>query len=253
MRSCKDFLMHRGPGPYPSSGERKSLDEGRISLGIPALDRVLQGGLPLGCIHELVPAGVFHKGAVSGFAFALAGLVQKPGDILWAQQDFAGSEGGAPYGLGTEYFGPSPARLLISRGQRSIDVLWAMEEGLRCSGIAALIGEFADDRSLDLTATRRLSLAAQKTGALALILRPHAQPSAAATRWEIAAAPSLPDGFGGLGRARFHLRLTKNRYGPLGEWTLEWNDHEKRFHAAPRPGALALPAFDRSDRARQAG
>ena len=43
------------------------------------------------------------------------------------------------------------------------DTLWAMEEAVKTSGIAAVIGELAQDgQAADLTATRRLSLAAQQ-------------------------------------------------------------------------------------------
>jgi protein ImuA len=228
--------------------------EDRLSFGISGQDGALRGGLTLGRLHELGAARPLDMGAATGFALALAGRVRKPGDILWIQQDFAHSEGGALYGFGTAYFGLAPARLLMVRVARSADVLWAMEEGLRCSGIAAIVGEMADDRSVDLTATRRLSLAAQKGKALGLILRPRAplNPSAADTRWEISGAPSLADDFGGLGRTGFVLRLTKNKSGPLGQWVVEWNPDDKRFRTAAHLGAVAAPAFDRPHRARAA-
>src|SRR5256885_923441 len=71
---------------------------------------------------------------------------------------------------------------------------------------AALPGLTKDAAKAAPTATRRLSLAAREGGALALLLRHRARPrrSAAATRWEIAAAPSLSDNYG-LGRPRFAL------------------------------------------------
>src|SRR5437868_4979492 len=80
----------------------------------------------------------------------------------------------------------------------------------------------------DLTATRRLSLAAREGAAFGLLLRHRASPSpsAAATRWQIAASPSRPDAFGGLGPARFDLTLCKNRRGPSGRWIVDWDHHE---------------------------
>ena len=94
-----------------------------------------------------------------------------------------------------------------------------MEEALKCRALATVVAELTDDA--DLTATRRLSLAARDGGALGLLLRhkPSDAPSAARTRWQVAPAPSRPDEFGGLGRTAFSLSLTRNRRGPCGAWT----------------------------------
>jgi hypothetical protein len=66
------------------------------------------------------------------------------------------------------------------------------------------------------------------------------------TRWQVAAAPSVPDEFGGLGATAFHLSLTRNRRGPCGAWTLTWNHHERTFSALS-VGVVAAP-LDRPDR-----
>src|SRR5205807_1696798 len=78
-----------------------------------------------------------------------------------------------------------------------------------------------------------LALAARDGGGIALLLRHKASnaPSVARTRWQIAAAPSVPDEFGGLGRTAFTLSLTRNRRGPCGNWTLTWDHHEHAFSA----------------------
>ena len=50
--------------------------------------------------------------------------------------------------------------------------LWAMEEGLRCAALGAVIGEmWGDPRALDFTATRRLAVAAEKSGVAAWLVR----------------------------------------------------------------------------------
>lgn len=226
---------------------------GFLPLGPPSLDRALGGGLQTGRLHEVMPAGVFHLGAALGFALSLA--ARRPGDILFVQQDFAGTESGTLYGLGCEIFGLSPSRFLIVRAARPKDALWAAEEGLRCAGIATVIAELSEQaRDADLTATRRLTLAAQETNALGLLLRQQIQkkPSAAATRWHIASALSQGDEFSGLGPTAFHLALTKNQHGPCGDWVVEWNQHAKTFVSPPHSVALAAPAFDRPARTAEA-
>ena len=55
------------------------------------------------------------------------------------------------------------------RATRPADLLWAMEEGLRTPGIGAVLGEI---RQLDLTASRRLQLAAESGGGVGLVLSP---------------------------------------------------------------------------------
>jgi protein ImuA len=204
---------------------------GRLSLG--ASDSVLHGGLALAELHELAPAAAFHGGAALGFALALSLLAPRvKGTILFVQQDFAALEAGALYGLGCDLFGLASSRLLVVRTATPRDVLWVMEEGLKTRGLAAVIGELAEEgKAADLTATRRLSLAAEKEGALCLLLRqrPLRTPSAAVTRWEVASAPGTGDRFGGMGRIGFGLTLTKNRRGACGSWVLQWDHHEQRF------------------------
>ena len=72
--------------------------------------------------------------------------------------------------------------------------LWAMEEGLRCSALGAVIGEiWGDPKALDFTATRRLAVAAERNGVAAYLIRlgGHANFSGARMRWRVASAPSL--------------------------------------------------------------
>ena len=62
-----------------------------------------------------------------------------------------------------------------------------MEETLRCTAVAAALLALRD---IDLTAARRLQLAADAGGALGLLLRPDAEnpaPTAALTRWRVTA------------------------------------------------------------------
>ena len=233
-------------------GTRALVEDGALRLGIPGIDAALGGGLALGAMHEITPAGPLHLGAAFGFALALAGrALERPGDLLWVETAFAAAETGRLYGPGLEGFGLSPARLLIVRVPRARDVLWVMEEAFRCRGIAATIAEVTEQP--DLTATRRLSLAVRDGGGLGLMVRhrvsPH--PTAALTRWQIAASPSRPDAFG-LGHAAFDLTLTKNRHGRCGRWTVLWDHHDRAFRETLSVG-MARSAFDRSDPLRRAG
>jgi protein ImuA len=159
---------------------------------------------------------------------------------VWLAEDMALAESGAPYGPGLESFGLMPERLLTVAAAHRRDLLWAMEEALRCRAVSAAIGELRD-HEIDGVAVRRLSLAAAESGALALLLRacpPH-DASTAATRWVVSAAP----------HDCFAVELTRNRRGPLGTWILQWSDDDERFVLAAPAQPVAAPAADRPHRA----
>ncbi len=200
-------------------------------LGLPAIDALLpDGGLLTGALHEIeagpTPSGrvAAHDGAALGFAaFLLSRLGQ--GTLLWCRQS---SSVDAPPYAPTLAAWFDPARLLMVTARREDDLFWAMEEGLRTPGIAAVLGE---TRAADPTAGRRLSLAAEKSGVPALLLRPQPAPqqSVCTTRWRIASALS-PD----LKQIRWQVELRRNRFGTpsieeIPTWLLEWNDETHRL------------------------
>src|SRR3954447_13528289 len=217
-----------------------------LALGVAEVDAALGGGLSRAALHEL-SATVLHLGAAAGFALTLAALASEQAkQTLWIATDFGMLETGALYGPGLDAIGVSTERLLVVRVARPIDALFAAEEALKCRALSAVVIELSGEA--DLTATRRLILAAREGGALGLLLRHKLgdAPSAAFTRWQVAAAPSVPDEFGGLGPTTFHLSLTRNRRGPCGAWTLSWSQHERIFSALS-VGVAAAPV-DRPDR-----
>jgi protein ImuA len=218
-------------------------------LGIPPLDHALGGGLALDMLHDIAAATPTDLGAASGFAVALASRTTRTRAVLWIHQEITVFEAGELHAPGFALFGLAMARLLMLRVPRPRDALWAMEEALASGAVAAVVTELTTDAA-DLTATRRLSLAAAERGTLALILhhRPPGAASAAATRWLVAARPGARDAFGGLGGTSFTLSLAKNRHGPTGQWHVTWDHHEHVFTAA-LSGGVAQAARDRSDRA----
>ncbi|HQS16493.1 damage-inducible mutagenesis protein [Reyranella sp.] len=213
-----------------------------VPLGIPAIDALLpESGLLTGALHEIeagpAPSGRVapHDGAALGFAAHLLGHFG-PGTILWCRRP-TGTFDAAPYAPAlSAWF--DPARLLMVTARRDEDLFWAMEEGLRCPGISAVVGE---TRAADPTAGRRLSLAAEKNGVPALLLRAQPAPpqSVCATRWRIASAPSCSTpGLKDVGAPRWRLELKRNRFGTPSaaetpSWLLEWNDETHCLAVVP--------------------
>jgi protein ImuA len=244
-----------------------------LPLGIPAIDGVLGGGLSRGALHEIAAAGEAATAAATGFALALAarpaalrGALRNAqrvvshrgpgGNLVWVVEDFSLVENGALYGPGLDGIGFPPERLITVAAARWRDVLWVMEEALRCRAVGMVIGEMRA-RVIDRVATRRLALAAAAGGTLGLILRtaPDDAPSAAVTRWIVdAAASALFSGgddekWHGLGPPRLTAHLVRNRRGHLGAWILEWNSVEQRFELATHSESVAGATFDRPHRA----
>lgn len=213
-----------------------------LPLGIAAIDQALGGGLARGALHEIAAPSEAHLAAATGFVL---GLVSSSRRLLWIAEDMALAESGAPYGPGLEAFNRAPEHLLTIAVARSRDLLWAMEEALRCRAMAAVIGEWRHGE-IDMVAMRRLSLAAAESGALALLLRsaPAREASTAATRWIVGAAPSAA----AHDSPRFTAHLVRNRRGPIGSWMLEWSDIDERFVLATHAQPMAAPALDRPGR-----
>ena len=212
-------------------------DPGSVALGVSAIDGALGGGFPRGALHEISAAGEAHLATAAGFALTVAARGTRKRTV-WIAEDMALAESGAPYGPGLESFGLAPERLLTVAAARTRDLLWAMEEALRCRAVAAVIGELRH-ADIDMVAVRRLSLAASESGALALLLRasPPRDASTAATRWIVGAAPN----------DSLAVELTRNRRGPLGAWTLQWSDDDGFVLATPAQ-PVAAPAADRPHR-----
>lgn len=179
----------------------------------PAMDAALPwGGLPRAALHEILAA---EPGAAAGFAALV--LARAGGTVLW----IAPEPDAWPPGLAR--FGLSPAQLVLVRAAREQDALWAMEETLRCPAVgAALLVAGA----LDLTAARRLQLAAEAGGVLGLLLRPdadNAAPTAALTRWRIGAVTSDSGSPHALGDPAWSLDLLRCRGGRPASWRATWH------------------------------
>ena len=197
------------------------------TLGDPMLDRALPwGGLPRNGLHEIV--GDEDDAAAGGFALAVAGCIAGSGGrILHLGMHHRGQAAGLLYGPGVVRFGIDPDRLILARVRRPADLLWLMEEGLRSNALAVVIGEGV---TADLTASRRLQLAAEAGTTAALLLPPAAaRSSTALTRWRVASAPS----FDGPFRPRWRIALERCRGGSPADWLLEWNDATDCFCVVP--------------------
>lgn len=211
--------------------------ENRRPFGIACVDAALGGGLPVAALHEIAAPHEPALAAATGFALALAAGAARP--ILWIAEDRSARESGHPYGPGLAMLGLAPEAIVTVAAAQARDVLWAMEEGLRCRALGAVIGEIHAAPAIDGVAIRRLSLAAGAHATPALLLRPASRQNVVAeTRWLVSPAAETAAG-PGVGRPAFRAQLVRNRHGRLGCWTLEWDCVERRFHLAATEAARA--------------
>lgn len=185
-------------------------------------------GLPLarGALHEFYAAAEADGAGLSALAVMLAWRPQA-GPVLWVRHGALAGETGEPYPPGIVELGLDPARLLLLRARDVTAALQAALEGARCAALAAVIVEMRGEaRAYDLTASRRLVLAARGSGVPVFLLRSAAAvvASAAETRWRMRTAPSRALAANAPGYPAFHLTLLRTRRGQEGQQHhLEWN------------------------------
>ena len=181
-----------------------------------------------------------RDGGWSGF---LLPQIDPSKPLLWVQERMAILEAGRvhPPGLPTD-------KIIHVDARNPRDALWAMEEGLRCPALSAVIGEiWGDPAALDFTATRRLAVAAERRQVPCWLVRLNgtANLSGARLRWRVASLPSLPDPFDfkAPGAPTWDAELFRARGHAPGRWSVS---HEAgRFHLLAQLGDRALEDVSR--------
>jgi protein ImuA len=226
-------------GPKPSPAER-------FALGLAPLDAQLGGGLPRGRLHELFAAEPGDRAALAGAGLMLAMRLGE-GPVLWLRQDGGVRAAGRLYGPGLADLGFDPARLVEVVAPDEAGLLRAAGDAVRCAQVAAvLIEPWKAARGFDLTVSRRLAVAAEKSGVTVLLLRAEAEPgpSAAYSRWRVRSMASVALEAGAPGHPAVEVELLRHRGGLAGlRACLEWTRDEHVFREAALSGAgLPLPA-----------
>ncbi|MCY1672589.1 hypothetical protein OVA07_16435 [Novosphingobium sp. SL115] len=226
------------------------LEACRCPFGIASLDAALGGGLARGRVHEFYATEGDDAASAAGFVVSVAtGMTASGGTVLWLRAQRAARMSGVLQAHGWTELGGTPGRELVGVMPDSMSLLRAAVDALRCAALGAVIMEgWGVMRELDLTASRRLALAAEKSGVPLLLLRHEATPvpSAAQTRWRVAAAPSHALPGNAPGGPTFDVTLLRQRSGPCGlDWRLEWDRDRRMFREAALSGAVVSPPAHR--------
>lgn len=198
-----------------------------------------------GQLHEIHAHAAHWPAAL---AFGLAAAVGRGAVMLLRGR---GGLAARVYGEGLRGLGIDPARLVIVGARDDTALLRAGHDAARCPGLAlVLIESWGRLAAYDLTASRRLVLAAEQSQVRLVLLRGDATPraSAAHTRWAIRAAPSVALAADAPGHAMIEAELLRCRGAAAGRrWVLEWNGQDGCFRLptgdaapahAPLPGAV---------------
>jgi protein ImuA len=178
------------------------------------------GAIPAipGVLHEIFSDDIRNGGSALGFALGQArGLLKdrRPALIIM-QLARETQEIGLPYGAGLAFFGIDPEVVVLTRAETVIEFLWAIEEAVSCSAVAAVVADIAGHhKAFDFTASRRLTMRSQATGTSVFLIRygRGREASAAKFRWKVMPTPSGAPPFDARapGLPRFAVTLEKGR------------------------------------------
>jgi protein ImuA len=231
-------------GLRPPSAAAVDMGLGPVAAAFP------QGVFPTGAMHELVSDGPEGVAAGRAFMAALIGrLMTGEGACIW----IGPRRNVFPPAL--KAFGVEPDRVVFIDVRKEKEGLWAMEEALKCEGLAAVVGEISE---VSFLASRRFQLAVEQSRVTGFLLRDrprNRQPIATVARWQVTSLPGrmLAADMPGVGFPRWNVELLRMRGGQPGRWELEWR--EARFHPI-QASSNSTPASTRlwvEDQSRKTG
>jgi protein ImuA len=163
--------------------------------------------------------------------------------FLWVQDRMAILESGRIYPPGLRGI-----ELIHVEARDAKLALWAMEEGLRCCGLSGVIGElWGDPATLDFTATRRLAVAAERSGVPCWLVRMAgtANLSGARMRWRISSSPSIANSLDSRapGASAWDAELFRARGYQPGRWSIV--NEAGAFHLVAPAGGGTLEESER--------
>jgi protein ImuA len=191
---------------------------------------------PLGFVHEFLIELKADNAATSGFISCLLSfLMKKSGICVWINS----SQTIFPPAL--KFFGVDPDKIIFINTKRQKQLLWLIEEALKCEGLAAVVGEMTE---VGFTQSRRLQLAVEKSRVTGFLIRNNPRNinvSACTARWKISSIPSITiDNLPGIGFPAWNIELLKVRNGKPGTWQMHWSNN--KLHLIP-DSVVSIPSL----------
>lgn len=175
---------------------------------------------PTGALHEFSSYEAVSAASTGGFIATLTGkLAKNDGICLWVSREKK------VFPPGLKQFGLAPDRIIFITTSNQKEMLWIIEEALKCESLTAVIGEI---KQLTFTESRKLQLAVERSGVTGFIHRfmPSGENAVACTaRWKITPLQSsFDDDLPGVGHPYWDIQLLKVKNGKPDSWQIGWQN-----------------------------
>ena len=229
MQKAKQDIIHQLQREVLSMQRLKRTPGQSLNTGLWEVEQAFPDQVfPLGAVHEFISNAKEDAAATNGFMAGLISHLMKKGTAVWV------SSKRTLYPPALNVFGIAPEQILFIDLSRQKDVLWAIEEALKCNALSVVVGELTE---LSFTETRRLQLAVEQSRVTGFIHRYNPKSenvTACVTRWKIKPLASETAGMPGVGFPRWNVQLLKVRNGKPGSWQIEWSaDHFRQIEQQP--------------------
>lgn len=200
--------------------------QNRIDTGLGVIESAFPGGVfPTGAMHEFISYSSCSAAATNGFMAGIgSSLMAHGGACVWV------GARNTVFPAALNAFGIMPERVVFIDPLRQKEVLWTIEEALKCDALSLVVGELGE---LSFTESRRLQLAVEHSRVTGFIHRrnPRSENTVACvSRWKITPVASVFSGaMPGVGMPRWQVQLLKVRNGIPGNWTVEWANCAFRY------------------------
>lgn len=203
----------------PLQGYKKNPGNDALNMGWGPIKRAFPNNeFPLGAVHEFLSTSAENSAAAKAFISSIVSVLMKEGSAaIW----IGNTKNIFPPGFACMNI--APEKIIFISLKKEKEILWAMEEALKCEGLAAVVAELPE---LSFTASRRLQLAVEQSRVTGFLLRHNPKTfstTACVTRWLISPLPGqLKNGMPGVGFPRWKVELLKVRNGYPGKWEVEY-------------------------------
>ncbi|HTH57769.1 MAG TPA: hypothetical protein VL728_17100 [Cyclobacteriaceae bacterium] len=221
-----------------------------LNYGLGPIHEVFpNASFPLGAVHEFLSEQKEEAASTSGFIGGiLSHLMGNSGAALWI------SSSRTLFPPTLKSFGLEPDRFIFVDLKKEKDVIWAMEEALKCNSLAAVVGEI---REIDFTASRRLQLAVEQSQVTGFVVRHNYRnltTTSFVSRWKISPLPSEMIELPGVGFPQWRVELLRIRNGKPGVWTVQWVNGKFEFQLETvRPLQVTKRLNEQITKIKQAG
>lgn len=230
----KDMIRQLQKDILSMQGHKAMSGSGGFNTGLGPIEHSFPNNtFPIGAVHEFLSGAPEDAAASNAFITMLAGrLAQDGGTCLWI------GNRRTIFPPALKLFGVQPDRVVFVDLKKEKEILWTVEEALKCTSLFAVVGELS---SLNFMESRRLQLAVEESHVTGFIHRykPRSVDNlACAARWMIKPLPSIStNGLPGVGKPCWEVELLKARNGTPGRWEMQW-DAGKLKPVLPEPAVL---------------